>query len=97
MSEETPVAFPEVSILSVDAWRNGPGWDWNNWHKVGTVRVSWLAGKKPRQILKYMRDEGYLAEKSKGKCGVDDDQYNIVICDKNTRQPLYAIAYGEAL
>lgn len=86
-----------VSILSIDAWRNPDGWDWNMWHKVGSVDLATLATlKTPRQILAYMRREGFLASTSGGHVAVDDDQYNLVIVNRRTREPLFAIAYGEA-
>ncbi len=87
-------AIPNVSILSIDAWRNGSGWDWNQWFKVGECPLD-VAELTPRKLLKYMRDNGYLSDKSVGKVAIDDDQYNVVIIEKSTRMPLFAIAYGE--
>jgi predicted house-cleaning NTP pyrophosphatase (Maf/HAM1 superfamily) len=83
-----------VSILSIDAWRDPQGWSWNNWYKVGTCDVS-ICDLSVREILRYMRSEGYLSATSAGKVAIDDDQYNVVIVNKNTREPLFAIAYGE--
>ena len=72
-----------VNILSIDAWREPEGgWTWNQWYKVGKISRSELAKLKTNaQILKYMRDEGYLKDTSKGRVTVDDDQYNYVIVD----------------
>lgn len=87
----------EVSILSIDAWRDGEGWTWNNWFRVGSISVAELATLKTnRQILAYMRREGYLSDYSAGRVTVDDDQYNLVICDRGNLMPVFAIAYGEA-
>ena len=87
----------EITILSIDAWRNGDGWDWNQWFKVGSVEADKLESlKTPRQILKYMRQMGFLTAQSAGKCAIDDDQYNLVVVDRINRMPLFAIAYGEA-
>lgn len=96
-NEATEPKVTEVTILSVDAWRNGPGWDWNQWYNVGKIDLATLETLKTnRQILAYMRREGYLSEASAGKVGVEDDQYNIVITERSNGRPLFAIAYGEA-
>jgi len=80
-------------ILSIDAWREREGYIWNAWYDVGDIDVDaihWNA----RKILKYFRDNGFLSEKSAGKCAIDDDYYNIVIIERSTRRPLFAIEYG---
>lgn len=84
----------QVSILSIDAWANGEGWDWNAWYGVGKVDVT-VCDKPDADILAFMVEEGYLKPKALECCYVDDDQYNKVICDKETHEPIYAIAYGE--
>lgn len=86
-----------VDILSIDAWSDGEGgWTWNQWFKVGKISRSQLAALKTNaQLMKYMRDEGYLKDASKGRVTIDDDQHNYVIVDKRSREPLFAIAYGE--
>jgi hypothetical protein len=82
-----------MRILSVDTWRDGPGWTWNDWHHVGMCDAS-LANAKPRALFKYFRREGYLNKRSVGKLAIDDDQYNVVICERSTMRPLFAIEYG---
>ena len=80
-------------ILSIDAWREREGYTWNAWYDAGDITadaIHWNA----RKLLKYFRDNGYLAEKSAGKCAIEDDQYNIVIVERSTRRPLFAIEYG---
>lgn len=84
-----------VSLLSIDAWRDSGGWQWNNWSKVGAVPVG-MADLKPRELLRQLRGMGYLCDYSKGRVRVEDDQYNVVISARGTGQPLLAIAYGEA-
>lgn len=91
MNPEKPTT---ISILSIDAWRYDGGWTWNQWYKVGTCDVK-ICDLKPRALLAYLRSEGFLSEHSKGRVAIDDDQYNVVIVDKNTRKPLFALAYGE--
>jgi hypothetical protein len=81
-----------MRVLSIDAWADGEGgWTWNNWFKVGTVEA---IPDTNRKILRMMRSEGYLSEASKGKVTVDDDGYNVVICEKSTGMPVFAIEYG---
>ncbi len=87
---------PEVTILSIDAWRNQDGWDWNMWHGVGKAKVS-VCDLPPRKLFRYLRDAGLLSEASKGAVRREDDGHNIVIVDRSNGCPLYAIAYGEAL
>jgi len=85
-----------VSILSIDAWRDGEGWTWNNWFKVGEITIGQLDTlKSNREICAYMRREGFLSAHSAGKVAIEDDQYNIVICERATLMPVFAIAYGE--
>lgn len=87
----------EVSILSIDAWADGDdGWNWNQWYRVGKTEVT-VCDKPEAEILAYMVAEGYLKPKALECCYVEDDQYNMVICDKETHEPLFAIAYGELL
>jgi len=90
-------ASPLVSVLSIDAWADSEPrtWNWNAWYSVGKAPAS-LASRSPREVLRFMRDAGYLSKESRGRVAVEDDQYNLVIVDKNTRMPLFAIAYGEA-
>lgn len=83
----------ELNILSIDAVNDGDGWSWNDWHKVGTVSADSLEWST-RQTLAYFRNEGYLCEGSQGQATVEDDQYNIVICERYSRRPLFAIEYG---
>lgn len=88
----------ECRILSIDAWREDQSWTWNNWFSTGqTISIDCLNWSH-RKLLKYLRDDaGILSDYSKGKVSIDDDQYNLVICDKNNRRPLYAIEYGNLL
>jgi len=80
-------------VLSIDAWRDGDhGWFWNQWFSAGKFNLE--EGETNRSILRKMRDGGWLADASKGKVAVEDDQYNLVIVAKGTREPLFAIEYG---
>lgn len=89
-----------MNVLSIDAWRYDGGWTWNMWHKVGTVErtdfETLTAGgaKSNRRVIRFFREHGYLSEGSKGKVAIEDDGYNVVVIDKGTREPLFAIEYG---
>ena len=80
-------------VLSIDAWR-GPegGWEWNQWFDSGTIDLPDL---NTRKVLKAMRDQGFLSTESAGRVEIDDDQYNLVICDRSDHMPVFAIVYGE--
>ena len=54
-----------------------------------------MCDKPEAEILAFMVAEGYCKEAALTGCYVEDDQYNMVVCDKENHQPLYALAYGE--
>lgn len=85
-----------MRILSIEAWRYDGIWNWNQWWHVGDM---WKEDfekieSSNRKILAWMREEGLLSEASKGKVAVEDDESNIVILKKSTREPIFAIEYG---
>ena len=83
----------EYKVLSIDAWGNSrDGYDWNAWYNVGTIELDTLYST--RHVLRQMREQGFLSEWSKGRVLIEDDQYNLVICNRNTREPIFAIEYG---
>jgi hypothetical protein len=82
-----------VRVLSIDAWRDGPGWTWNNWYSVASAPLS-LCDAKPRAILQWFRESGILSQYSRGRCAIEDDGYNVVIVSRGTREPLFALEYG---
>ncbi len=91
----------KAKILSIDAWRYGDGWCWNDLWKVGTVDAATLDKlTTPRRVLAYLRSEGYLTAASAGKVqvdmGGDIDGVCIEIQDRRGR-PLFAIStiHGE--
>ena len=84
-----------MKILSIDAWRDGNGWTWNQWFTVGTInKEDFEKLDTPRKSIKWFRDNDFITNESKGKVEIDDDGHNVVICNKNTHQPLFAIEYG---
>ncbi|PJF33447.1 MAG: hypothetical protein CUN57_02150 [Phototrophicales bacterium] len=82
-------------ILSIDAWRDiEGGWYWNAWYDTGLEYDSDY-GFSPRKVFKALREQyDLLTEASKGRVAMEDDGYNIVIMEKGTRRPIFAIEHG---
>jgi hypothetical protein len=87
-------ADPVVQLLSVEAWRDGDGWTWNNCFSRGMVPASWC-DLNPRALLRALRESGRF-DTAPGRVAIEDDGYNLVIVARGTREPLGALAYGEA-
>lgn len=86
-----------IRILSIDAWANGEdGWTWNMWYKVGECPLE-TCDLPPAEIVAYMISEGYLQDAATTLCDIEDDQYNVVVTDKETGEPLFALEYGPAV
>ena len=84
-----------LNVLSIDAWKEDGGWTWNDWRKVASIPLEALHWK-PRKIIGYLRNDlGLLSDASKGKVSVFDDQFNLIVVEKATNRPLYAIEYGQ--
>jgi len=81
-------------VILIDAWAYDEDWTWNTWQDIGRITVN-IDGST-RHILKRLREEHFLTDQSKGRVYIDDDQYNLVIRDRSTREPLIAIEYGSA-
>jgi hypothetical protein len=92
MTNETKTNVQTFPVLSIDAWGNqDDGYDWNQWFNVGTIDID--LDDENRDIIRAMVDAGYLTKAGLDVCDVDDDGYNIVILDKETREPVFAIEY----
>ena len=81
-------------LVSIDAWHDHDGgWTWNQWY---TVEDGVYLGNDitARRLLKFMRQSGWLTEKSKGRVRIDWHNEMcepfIEICDKNTGMPVFA-------
>lgn len=84
----------EYKVLSIDAWGNkDDGYEWNNWFNVGSIEI--YINSSESAIMQAMFDAGYITDSNGGY--VNDDQYNLVICDKQTDEPLFAIEYGSTI
>ncbi len=87
--------YLKTDLLSIDAWRDSEGWNWNQWYTVEKGIYFAVSELTPRKILAYLRKAGFLTAESKGRLRVEDDGYNYVIEDRNTSEPILALAYGE--
>lgn len=88
---------PTCKILSIDAWRDGDGWTWNDLRKVGSVPLTVVETlTTPRKVLAYLRAENFLSEASRGRCRVEMDAGGdgvlIEVQDRRTGEPLFAIS-----
>jgi len=81
-------------VLSIDAWGNADeGYEWNNWFNVGTIEID--INSSESDVMQTMFDAGFITNTH--GVYVVDDQYNLVICDKQTNEPLLAIEYGSVI
>ena len=77
-------------LLSIDAWREPEGgWTWNNLFEL-EQDIYVPENATPRSIFKMLRN-GYLSEASKGRVALEDDGYNLVIVDRGTYEPIFAL------
>jgi hypothetical protein len=97
MTTTTTTNLKSFPVLSIDAWGNQEdGYDWNSWHKVGMIDLD-LNLDADRDIIRAMVSAGYLTATGLDVCDIDDDGFNIVIVDKETREPVFAIEYGSII
>lgn len=87
-----------TKLLSIDAWREEGSWIWNNWFEIeGDIYLDESILNSPRKLLEFCRRSGWLTKQSKGRLTIEDDGYNVVICNRKTYQPILAFCYGEYL
>lgn len=80
-------------VLSIDAWGNPEeGYEWNQWFHIGSIDLD--LEDPSENIMQLMIDKGYLNDKAKTLGEIEDDGYNLVVLNKETREPLIAIEYG---
>ena len=81
-------------VLSIDAWGNAKdGYEWNQWYSAGTIELDDI--EDDDWVLREMQEQGFITDASKGD--IEDDQYNMVVVDKITREPIFAIEYGSII
>ncbi len=84
----------KYKVLSIDAWAGMEEgtWEWNAWHNVGELELTDSELDNP---IEKMIQEGFLKDSARGRAELEDDGYNVVILDKETREPIFAIEYGK--
>jgi len=76
-------------VASVDAWAESEGgWYWNNQYKIGEGQLERLTS---RLILKWLRQEDFLTDRSIGRVHVEDFDDVIEIQEKSNRRPILAL------
>jgi hypothetical protein len=83
-----------MRILSIDTWAGDEEgtWEWNNWFYIGDItKEEFETLDTDEKVLEFMSID-YI--RNTELCGVEDNQYNIIITDKRDGRPLYAIEYG---
>ena len=85
-----------MKVLSIDAWAESEGgWNWNQWYHVGDIsKEEFEALKTDKAIAVWFHENGYTATADMRRITIDDDQYNVVVCEKKGGMPLFAIEYG---
>jgi hypothetical protein len=66
-----------------------------NGFNVGSIDLDLDA--EDRDIIRAMVNAGYLTALALESAEVEDDGFNIVILDKETREPVFAIEYGPTI
>ena len=84
-----------MNIINIDAWGDKEGWEWNDWCKCGEIsKEEFEKLKTEKDYRLFFRNAGYTTTADKKRIRIDDDQYNIVVCDAKDHRPLFAIEYG---
>lgn len=81
-------------VLSIDAWGNPEeGYEWNQWFNAGEIKLTGIDDDD--MVLRELEEQGFITDASKGD--IEDDQFNLVVVDKVTREPIFAIEYGSTI
>ena len=85
-----------MKVLSIDAWGNkAEGYQWNQWFTVGEISKEDFENLKiDKDYAVWFFENDFTNTADMRRILIEDDQYNIVICEKKTGQPLFAIEYG---
>lgn len=78
------------TLLSIDALHNGDGWNYNDMRKVEEDIIILPDMINARHLLKFMRRNNWLTEKSKGMLSIEDTGFDIEIKNRKTQEPIYA-------
>jgi len=89
----------EFRVLIIDAWVDSDGWTWNNWHPLLLPYDTAIQGElTPQTAMEFFKvllsrdDEIFLKSYE-----IEDDSHNLVLREKGTLKPIYAIEYGGIL
>jgi len=85
-----------MKILSIDAWGNKEdGYEINDSFTVGIIdKATFETLKTDKQIATWFMENGYTTSNDMRQIVIEDDQYYVVICEKKSGKPLFAIEYG---
>jgi len=73
-----------------------PGcWEWNNWYTAGIYYESEYGPLDRNAAMRCFSDKfGVELHVLEARCEIDDDACNLVLVDRRTLEPYYAIEYG---
>lgn len=85
-----------MRVLSIDAWAGMEkhSWEWNNWSHVGDYLENAVGPLTEESALRFFKSQIIDDPKFDKKYEIEDDQYNLILVEKRSRRPLYAIEYG---
>lgn len=84
-----------LNILSIDAWGNEEeGWEWNAWYKIDVITQEEFESLNVSNYINWFIEKGYIRENDIDLVFINDDGCNIILCDAETKEPLYAIDYS---
>ena len=84
-----------MKVLSIDAWADGESWTWNNWFTVGEIsKEDFEKLKTDQDYSTWFHENGFTTSDDLTLCSIDDDQYNVTVCDASNGCPVFAIEYG---
>jgi hypothetical protein len=87
------VSSGDFKVLSIDAWAgdNEFSWEWNDWHYIDSIRLVDINDNS--EILTALVEHGFIKASAMNRVDLEDDSINVVVVNKDTREPLYAIEY----
>lgn len=93
---KTSLGVMIMKVLSIDAWGNEEGgYEWNNWFTVGEIsKEEFESLDTDKRVANWFFVNGYTTNADMRQITIEDDQYNIVIKEKKSGLPLFAIEYG---
>lgn len=74
----------------------GISWTWNNWFIAGTYDENNEGPLTDENAMKYFNKE-FIISGHENKYEIDDDQYNLILVNKENNRPMIAIEYGATL